>query len=741
MRRRVALVSSCCPPLPGRPVTGGGLRTAQLLETLRAGGHSVVLFVERDALPAEVPEGVQAFDADGLADALKGARASVIVLEQWALAAHLGSIDKPLVIDLHGSLLLENVYRRGELDLVLDAGAKLEALHRADLLLCPAPAQLHHFASWATLAGFDPRELPLALLPLAMPGAPSRRRAKKPALRIVYGGARWPWIDSCAALSATAAAVADLAGATLDVFTYEPPRHGLAMEEDLGTWADVDAALPGRPGVTHHGGVGQDAYAEFLRGTATVALDVWAPNAERLLAATTRTGEFLHAGLPVITVAGSAWAEELVATGAGWALPPGDDDALATLLADLAGDPTRIAAASRAATELMAGPHSLERAGAALCAFVASPHRPTRSPSTLVGSVVAIRQTHLDETLRSERAAHEDEHRRLVAAHRSEVAALRATHGEEIEELSHRHAGVAEQLRAAHRADVDRLSVEARAAASAQAEDHAAQTSALRAAHRAEVEALTAEHRAALEATVAEHRAQADALAASFREQMAAATAERKAEVHEVLTHARAEAREAEERHRAAVAEAVAGQRMALEDGRAAIERSAGELEAAVEEHRGQMEAATRAHRQEMEGEAARHRQELEQAVASWQGRLDTATERARSDRHQAREARTRLEVEHRAELARAEERANAGHREADQARARVGALEAELAGVRTELSAARATLAAKLRERLGRVDPLDALPGRARPALQLAKLWVEHALDRGTQGPGPGEG
>ena len=41
MKRRVALVSSCTPPLPGVPATGGGLRTAQLLETLRGAGHSV----------------------------------------------------------------------------------------------------------------------------------------------------------------------------------------------------------------------------------------------------------------------------------------------------------------------------------------------------------------------------------------------------------------------------------------------------------------------------------------------------------------------------------------------------------------------------------------------------------------------------------------------------------------------------------------------------------------------------
>lgn len=837
MKRRVAVVSSCCPPLPGRPATGGGLRTAQLVQTLTSAGHSVVLFVERDALPEDPPAGIRPFQADTLQAALKAARPSVIVVEQWALVAALGTVDKPLVLDLHGSLLLENVYRRGEPDLVLDAGAKLQALHRADLLLCPAPVQLHHFASWATLAGFDPRELPLALLPLALPGTPTGRKAKSPPLRLVYGGARWPWIDSLDSLQATVDAVEALDGASLDVFTYEPPRHGLPLEEDLGTWADVDEVLAGRERVTHHDGVGQDAYAAFLRAEATVALDLWAPNPERLLAATTRSGEFLHAGLPVITVAGSAWAEELVASGAGWALPPNDPGALSALLSELSKTPAKIAAASRAATALMAESHSLDTAGRTLVEFVAAPHRPPRSPATLVDSIVAVRQAHVDEVLRSERLAHEDEHTRLVAGHREEVSQLRAAHRGEVDELSARHAAVADQLRDAHRADVDRLSTERRDAVEAQGARHDQEIDALGQAHQLQVRALSEEHRAAMDAAVAAHREQAEALAASYREQMDVATTERRAEVlrmaeeaqqaaseaqarhraeladavaerkaeairlsdeaqqaaaeaqtrhraelaesvaerkaevialatqaqqdreeaearhHAELTEAAAERKaevllivaraqqdrnEAEARHREELTDAVARHRLAEDDARTAVGRSAGELETAVEEHRAQMAAASAEHRAEMEANAGRHRLEVEGLVIAWQARLDTATERGRSDRHQAREARTRLEVELRAEIARAQGRLSEAHEALSSAQEDRSAARAELEQTRAELAESRATFAAKLRERLGH---LDALPGRTRPALHLAKLWVEHALDRSTRGPGPGEG
>jgi hypothetical protein len=222
LRRLVAIVSSCAPPQAGRPSTGGGLRVAQLAATVRAGGHAVRVLVERAALPrAEDATGFEL--VDDLHAALRTLRPDIVVAEQWALASRVPD-GLPLVLDLHGSLLLENVYRRGAIELVDDAGAKLDALRRAALLLAPAPAQLHHFAAWATLAGFDPRALPLALLPLAPSTAPAAPRSEAaPALSVVYGGARWPWIDSLPALTAAADTIAKLPGARLDVATFDPP--------------------------------------------------------------------------------------------------------------------------------------------------------------------------------------------------------------------------------------------------------------------------------------------------------------------------------------------------------------------------------------------------------------------------------------------------------------------------------------------------------------------------------------
>ncbi|MEE2827627.1 MAG: glycosyltransferase, partial [Myxococcota bacterium] len=462
MKRRIAVVSSCAPPMQGQPVTGGGLRTLQLVETLKTAGHSVQLLLEEAALPKDAPAQLKknSFTSSTLVDRLKSLRAAVVVVEQWALVAHLEDWTGPIAVDLHGSLLLENVYRRDTPDLILDSGTKLKALRRADLLLVPATAQLNHFASWATLAGFDPRELPLALLPLALPKPPPRRKlSKRPPLHLVYGGATWPWIDSLLPLTTAAAWVESRSAARLDVFAYSPPRHGLALERSLDTWPELLESLKGRSkkGVRLHRKSPHPKYVDFLRKTATVALDLWQPNPERMLAATTRTVEFLWAGLPVITVEGAAWSEELLASGAGWTVPADDPDALRELLDELAQEPERIRSASEAATQLIATRHSLATAGEQLLSFCAKPQAPMRLESSLVDAMVSIRKEHLDEELASLRRAHAEEHDVLIGTHRKQITDREASERSERERIVEDHGAQIERLTNSHREQIDLL--------------------------------------------------------------------------------------------------------------------------------------------------------------------------------------------------------------------------------------------------------------------------------------------
>lgn len=738
-RRRIAVVSSSCPPRPGAPVTGGGLRTAQLIETLRAAKHSVTPVIEADALHGDAaPEGWRTF-GDDLPAVLRALKPQIIVLEQWALASRLGdpadggAPDVPLCIDLHGSLLLENVYRRGQLDLTLDAKTKLDALRRADLLLTPAAAQVHHFASWLTLVGFDPRELPLVQLPLAVPDVAADRPAAK-ALRMVYGGARWPWIDSLAALSVAADVAEASKGARLDVFVYDPPRHGLPFEEDLGTWPEVDAALSGRArkGVKLHGAAGHAEYTGFLRADATVALDLWEPNPERMLAATTRTVEFLAAGLPVVTIAGSGWAEELVASGAGWTVPAGDEDALRSLLSGLAEDPDRITAASRAALELARRRADLARSGQALLDWVQTPSRPPRAPRSLVDGIIDVRQAHLDDEIAVLKEAQKADHDARVAAHEAEVSELRSSHRDEVAALREQHQADIAALRADADARVERLTRrhEEQAATMAKEQQEAAE------AWRAEMAESTRAQREEIDRLVAERREELDAARARHEAALQALEAKKDATI------------EALRSERDAAMEAAAEQASAARDRMDAISHKHAEtmqaMREAMEQKLAERQEAIDASRQKVAERDALLKEKTEA--------YDTLEGRWKADRAQDKQARTKLEVEWRANLTRREEELRA---ETDR---RIAELRGELeARGQAELDQLRATLESQLQAMSARkvvrvadtvqralrrgdgsesaspgvADRVLGQTGRVLPAARFAKLWFEHAVDR----------
>ena len=776
MKRRVALISSCAPPGPGSPVTGGGLRTEQLAQTLRAAGHSVRLFVERAALGPKAPKELRdhAFDGNSLADQVRSFRPSVLVVEQWALVPLISELNKPLVVDLHGSLLLENVFRRGDIDLVLDAGSKIQALSQADLLLVPAEVQVHHFSSWATLAGFDPRELPIALLPLAMPDEPTQRKTKRPPLRVVYGGARWPWIDSLSALRTAADVIASIPDAHLDVFTFEPPRHGLDFEEDLGTWPQALSELANREeqGITLHEGEPHHSWQRFLRSEATIALDLWEPNPERMLAATTRSIEFLWAGLGLVTVMGSSWSAALARTGAGWSLPPGDNDGLRDLLQELAAKPAQIAAASRAATSLIKNEHQLLEAGKHLLRFCQDPKRPTRSAQTLPEALVVIREEQLATELRSLEQAHAEEHRELIASHRdeqnedrdrntSEMAVLTARHREEVSALVRDNQGLISRLEAQHKEKMQELVSESRSQLKEAAKEASRETKSAAKEHRAAMMTAAKEHRAQLKTQAKEHQSESKELVSQWRVRLKELEGKL---THQQRTH-ETELRLLAEEHRSELQDIVAahrGQITALTDQHStqlkqqAVEHNATlaardkrareELQQAVLDHRDEIESLADGNRRQIKELAAERQDEVQKLVGQSRAELEQADERHRaetqaridemqhrhdelqssievlkeqlaSERRRVKEERARLEVELRAEMS-----------------ARELELQQEMVNREAEfgelLERANRSLAEKVRGRLTSTDKGPFAASRLAPAARLARLWAEHAVD-----------
>ena len=129
MKRTILIFAVDRIPLDDRSVSGGGLRAWGLGEALKEKGHDVIYsipkrLVEQESRPDELIR--YAFEPEKLRKVIRKVVPDIILFEQWGLATYLEDTSTPVVIDLHGSLILENYYRKhGEFK--SNAAAKIKA--------------------------------------------------------------------------------------------------------------------------------------------------------------------------------------------------------------------------------------------------------------------------------------------------------------------------------------------------------------------------------------------------------------------------------------------------------------------------------------------------------------------------------------------------------------------------------------------------------------------------------------
>ncbi|MDP8225733.1 MAG: glycosyltransferase [Candidatus Lernaella stagnicola] len=375
-------------PLAGVPVRGGGLRVWGLGEGLKAHGHEVRYSLPREAVPEgyELPEDLRELlhEPESLNDIILQVMPDVVIVEQWGLASYVDDLQIPLAIDLHGPLSLENAFKEGG-DFLSDAHTKIDALAKADLLICPGEFQKQYFLTWFLLAGASPHDAPIEVVPVSLGDAlPDHRAPQSP--RFVFGGVTWPWIDPFPGLESLAKRVAAHESATLDLYVGAPTvdyQHRLyAINKNI--FRDYRDRLADLERVTIHDFIPRDELLEVY-AEASVAFDLYQPNAERQLAFTTRTVEYLWCGLPVIYGDYGELAAPLREYDAGWVVDPGDPAALEAVLDEIFGDPEVVARKSANAQKLAAALFTWERAVTPLARFVDAPRRREKKSSLLSG--------------------------------------------------------------------------------------------------------------------------------------------------------------------------------------------------------------------------------------------------------------------------------------------------------------------------------------------------------------------
>jgi len=364
-------------PLAGRPTAGGGLRAWGLGEALRARGHDVIYSVPQQL----VPEGQEydelrehAFDPTDLQATLLKTAPDVLLVEQWGLATHLIDTSLPVVLDLHGSLILENSYRKHR-SLTSNAAAKIKALQKADLVLCPAVRQRAYFMPWLMMSGADPVKLPVEVVPVSMPpDLPERSADYEGPLTLVYGGQLWPWIEPGVTLEAATSVLEETGAGTLNLFVNEPQQQQVLPYDNstqIQAWTLPDQVKNSEV-VKLEGMIPREAMIQRY-ASAHLAVDVYGWNTERELAYTTRTVEYMWCGLPVIYGDYGELADLIKQYEAGWLVSPDDPEGVRAAVAEAVSDREELKRRSENALRLVREELTWERTIEPLDRFIKEP--------------------------------------------------------------------------------------------------------------------------------------------------------------------------------------------------------------------------------------------------------------------------------------------------------------------------------------------------------------------------------
>lgn len=374
------MISGDILPYPGFPTTGAGLRAWGLAKGLESRGHEVLSAMPRSSVK-NVPNIPQKlvdllYTNKELTAFIRRHHPDVVVLQHWLLANFLdGSLEIPLVIDFHGPLLIETLFQENPALEELK-WEKILSIHKADFFTCSGERQKYYFQPWLMLAGFDLRQPIIEVVPVSLsPELPRHESQGEPVF--VYGGIFLPWQDPVLGLTTL---VECLESKQQGILKFFGGRHPV-VRTPIGDFKKLKKQLEQNPRVHIQPMIPRDQLIqEYCQ--AHVAIDIMQRNAERELAFTTRTVEYLWCGLPVIYNNYAELSEYIRAYHAGWVIDPTDKKAIREVIEEILDNPKGLAERSRNAQRLVREHLTWNKTIEPLDAFCRSPlKREKRKPS------------------------------------------------------------------------------------------------------------------------------------------------------------------------------------------------------------------------------------------------------------------------------------------------------------------------------------------------------------------------
>lgn len=318
----------CGQPLPlgGVPATGVGLRAWAVGRGLRMNGVDVTYAIPDDILPETFSSSLDSelvpFAYHDLDRCVERIRPTVVLLIGWPWANVMTPRpDVFMVIDLTGPYVLENVYSQYQEQATMP-WLKIQALQKADFLLCGGDIQRNYFLTWMLLAGYDLKEAPIAVVHMGLdPLLPEPRTPSEPTF--IHGGLFLPWQDPSVMLRQLVSRLERRGKGRLVIIGGTHPSYPFptgateALVKELGQSARVEivSLIP------------YETYVERYL-TASVSVDLMQRNVERELAVPHRTIVALWCALPVIYNDYSELSTYIRDYQAGWALSPDKRDDL-----------------------------------------------------------------------------------------------------------------------------------------------------------------------------------------------------------------------------------------------------------------------------------------------------------------------------------------------------------------------------------------------------------------------------
>ncbi|MFN8392663.1 MAG: glycosyltransferase family 4 protein [Bdellovibrionota bacterium] len=390
-------------PFGTLPTSGGGLRCYQLMRGLEARGIEVIAsmpgftyLAEKHAaeIPQEQREWLWQWHTQD--ELLRRAKPDAVMFaSNWDHFNLTKPYDVPLIVDLHGSRLIETTMWNSP----ASTDKKVDVFSRADCLLCAGQRQRSYFYGWLLQAGRVPadehfiRYIPISLSP-DLPTHLDQDQSDSRSPVFVSGGGWFPWQNQSKTIFAICERVSSSGRGSIKIYGTPHETNNLSAEEKMirEVYARVKQLSSTSDRIEVKGYIGRDELIQVYR-KASVAVEAMQYNLERELAFTTRTIEYLWCGLPVLYNDYSEISDHIRDYDAGWTIDPNNDGQIAETIEEILSQPQLVRQKSANAQQLVRDRFLWDRTIQPLVDFLNNPVKAARVQP--VSGVVCARPSFL----------------------------------------------------------------------------------------------------------------------------------------------------------------------------------------------------------------------------------------------------------------------------------------------------------------------------------------------------------